>query len=96
MQRRGLLTAVPALALAALGDAAHSQNKPIRLIVPYPPGGPLDIVARALADKTHDALGPVIVDNRPGANGSLGAQEVKKSAPDGSTILLGTDRKSVV
>jgi len=67
MQRRGLLTAVPALALAALGEPVRAQNKPIRLIVPYPPGGPLDIVARALAEKTHDTLGPVIVDNRPGA-----------------------------
>ena len=75
------------LALAALG--AHAQSKPIRLIVPYPPGGPLDIVARALADKVHDTLGTVIVDNRPGAGGNLGADLVAKAAPDGTTIVMG-------
>ena len=89
MQRRGLLTAVPALALAALGEPVRAQNKPIRLIVPYPPGGPLDIVARALAEKTHDTLGPVIVDNRPGAGGNLGADQAAKAAPDGTTIVMG-------
>ena len=89
MRRRGLLGAVPALALAALGEPAQAQGKPIRLIVPYPPGGPLDIVARALADKTHDALGPVIVDNRPGAGGNLGADQAAKAPPDGTTIVMG-------
>jgi tripartite-type tricarboxylate transporter receptor subunit TctC len=89
MQRRGLLTAVPALALGALGTPARAQGKPIRLIVPYPPGGPLDIVARALAEKTHDTLGPVIVDNRPGAGGNLGADQAAKAAPDGTTIVMG-------
>ena len=89
MQRRGLLTAAPALALAALGTPARAQGKPIRLIVPYPPGGPLDIVARALADKTHDTLGPVIVDNRPGAGGNLGADQAAKAAPDGTTLVMG-------
>jgi tripartite-type tricarboxylate transporter receptor subunit TctC len=75
------------LALAAL--TAQAQTKAIRLIVPYPPGGPLDIVARALADKVRDSLGPVIVDNRPGAGGNLGADLVAKAAPDGSTIVMG-------
>src|SRR5258706_9675972 len=89
MQRRGLLTAVPALALAALGEPVRAQNKPIRLIVPYPPGGPLDIVARALAEKTHDTVGPVIVDNRPGAGGNLGADQAAKAAADGTTIVMG-------
>ena len=89
MRRRGLLGVVPALALAALGEPAQAQGKPIRLIVPYPPGGPLDIVARALADKTHDALGPVIVDNRPGAGGNLGADQAAKAPPDGTTIVMG-------
>ena len=89
MRRRGLLGAVPALALAALGEPAQAQGKPIRLIVPYPPGGPLDIVARALADKTHDALGSVIVDNRPGAGGNLGADQAAKAPPDGTTIVMG-------
>ena len=80
-------------ALAALTIAAASptfaQQRPIRLIVPYPPGGPLDIVARALADKVKDSLGTVIVENRPGAGGNLGADAVAKAAPDGSTIVMG-------
>ncbi|MEP7296137.1 MAG: tripartite tricarboxylate transporter substrate binding protein [Burkholderiales bacterium] len=78
-----------AAALLALASAAYSQPKPIRLIVPYPPGGPLDIVARALADKVHDTLGTVIVDNRPGAGGNLGADAAAKAAPDGTTLVMG-------
>ena len=80
------------LTLAALAGAwapAWAQPKPIRLVVPYPPGGPLDIVARALADKVKDSLGPVVVENRPGAGGNLGADLVAKAAPDGTTILMG-------
>ena len=75
--------------LAALPLPGHAQAKPIRLIVPDPPGGPLDIVARALADKVKDSLGPVIVENRPGAGGNLGMDAVAKSAPDGLTIGMG-------
>lgn len=75
--------------LAALPLLGHAQPKPIRLIVPYPPGGPLDIVARALADKVKDSLGPVVVENRPGAGGNLGMDGVAKSAPDGLTIGMG-------
>jgi tripartite-type tricarboxylate transporter receptor subunit TctC len=81
------------LTLAALASPwaprALAQAKPIRLIVPYPPGGPLDIVARALADKVKDSLGPVVVENRPGAGGNLGADLVAKAVPDGTTILMG-------
>ncbi len=76
-------------ALAALPASGPAQPRPIRLIVPYPPGGPLDIVARALADKVKDSLGPVIVDNRPGAGGNLGMDLVAKAAPDGLTIGVG-------
>ena len=61
----------------------------MRLIVPYPSGGPLDIVARLLADKVKDSLGPVVVDNRPGAGGNLGMDLVARSAPDGLTIGMG-------
>ena len=68
---------------------ARAQSKPIRLIVPYPPGGPLDIVARLLADKVKDSLGPVVVDNRPGAGGNLGMDLVARSTPDGLTIGMG-------
>jgi tripartite-type tricarboxylate transporter receptor subunit TctC len=89
LHRRAALRLVPAAALATLAYPASAQTKPLRLVVPYPPGGPLDLVARALAEKVHDSLGTVIVDNRPGAGGNLGADLVAKSAPDGSTIVMG-------
>jgi len=77
------------LGLAAFAAPVVAQGKPIRLIVPYPPGGPLDIVARALADKVRDTLGVVVVENRPGAGGNLGADLAAKAAPDGTTIVMG-------
>jgi tripartite-type tricarboxylate transporter receptor subunit TctC len=84
------------LALQALGAStlscawpAFAQARPIRLVVPYPPGGPLDIVARALAERVKDTLGVVIVENRPGAGGNLGADMVAKAAPDGNTLVIG-------
>jgi len=86
MDRRRTLQALAALAVA---PTARAQTKPVRLIVPYPPGGPLDIVARALAERVKDSLGVVVVENRPGAGGNLGADAVAKSAPDGTTILMG-------
>ena len=86
-RRRDLLLT---LAAAALATPAFAQpGKPIRLIVPYPPGGPLDIVARALAERVKDSLGTVIVDNRPGAGGNLGADLAAKAAPDGTTLVMG-------
>jgi tripartite-type tricarboxylate transporter receptor subunit TctC len=85
MHRRQALAALAALP----SFAAFAQSRPIRLIVPYPPGGPLDIIARALADKVKESLGVVIVENRPGAGGNLGADAVAKAAPDGNTILMG-------
>ncbi len=88
MQRRPVLAALTTLAALAAGPG-FAQSKPIRLIVPYPPGGPLDILARALADKVRDSLGTVIVDNRAGAGGNLGADAAAKAAPDGTTIVMG-------
>jgi tripartite-type tricarboxylate transporter receptor subunit TctC len=85
--RRRLLTLATLASPLAL--PAWAQTKPIRLIVPYPPGGPLDLVARALADKVKDSLGPVLVENRPGAGGNLGMDLVAKAAPDGLTIGMG-------
>ena len=74
MRRRGAVATLGAAALvAALPRIGSAQAKPLRFIVPYPPGGPLDIVARALAEKTKDSLGVVIVDNRAGAGGNIGA-----------------------
>jgi tripartite-type tricarboxylate transporter receptor subunit TctC len=85
MRRRHALLAATAAALPVWAQ----QAKTIRLIVPYPPGGPLDIAARALADKVKDTLGNVIVDNRPGAGGNIGADAAAKAAPDGTTIVMG-------
>ena len=85
MRRRHALLATVAVALPARAQ----PTKPIRLIVPYPPGGPLDISARALADRVKDTLGTVIVDNRPGAGGNIGADAAAKAAPDGTTIVMG-------
>jgi tripartite-type tricarboxylate transporter receptor subunit TctC len=78
-----------ALTLLAATPFAHAQAKPIRLIVPYPAGGPLDVLARALADKARDALGLVVVENRPGAGGNIGADAVAKAEPDGTAIVMG-------
>jgi tripartite-type tricarboxylate transporter receptor subunit TctC len=80
-----------ALALPALSQTpAGYPSRPVKLIIPFPPGGPLDIVGRAIAQKLTDAWGQsVVVDNRPGAGGNIGADIVAKSAPDGYTILMG-------
>jgi tripartite-type tricarboxylate transporter receptor subunit TctC len=86
MHRRHALLAT---AVAATPAWAQQQAKTIRLIVPYPPGGPLDVAARALADKVKDTLGTVIVDNRAGAGGNIGADAAAKAAPDGNTIVMG-------
>ncbi len=89
MQRRAFLpTLVPTLlALASLSGAALAQSHPpIRLIVPYAAGGPIDATARILAERVKDTLGPVIIDNKPGAGGNIGADAIAKAAPDGLTI----------
>ncbi len=86
--RRHLLAAA-GLALLPGWAAAQTSARPIRLIVPYPPGGPLDAVARTLAAAVKDTLGTMVVDNKPGAGGNLGADLAAKAAPDGQTIVMG-------
>jgi len=92
MNRREALLAAAACALPATGAMAQAANwpgKPVRIIVPYPPRGSSDIIARAISQPLQEAIKQtVIVENRPGANGNLGAELVAKSAPDGTTILL--------
>jgi tripartite-type tricarboxylate transporter receptor subunit TctC len=85
---------VVAAALAGVSIAAHAQsvypNKPIKLIVPFPAGGSVDITSRGLAQKLSESLGQqVVVENRPGAGGNIGMDAVAKSAPDGYTIGMG-------
>jgi tripartite-type tricarboxylate transporter receptor subunit TctC len=88
-----LLIAVTLALVASSLGAAQAQpypSKPIRFVVPYPAGGPLDTVARLLGQKVSESTRePVIVDNKPGAGGNIGADAVAKAAPDGYTILMG-------
>lgn len=84
-------------ALAQTSSKSHYPAHPVRIVVPYPPGGPADIVARALASKMTVSLGqPFVVENRSGAGGNIGAEEVARAAPDGLTLLLGTNGPMVV
>jgi tripartite-type tricarboxylate transporter receptor subunit TctC len=93
ISRRHVIAGCAAVLGIAAPLAASAQNawpsKPLRIVVPYPPGGSSDIIARAIAQPLSEALKqPVLVENKPGANGNLGADYVAKSAPDGYTVLL--------
>jgi tripartite-type tricarboxylate transporter receptor subunit TctC len=94
--RRFLLRAALFAFAAALPLAAPAQNQAIRLIVPYAAGGPVDTTARLLAEQVREALGPVIVDNKPGAGGNIGAAIVAKAAPDGHTIGIAATATNAV
>jgi tripartite-type tricarboxylate transporter receptor subunit TctC len=89
-----LLACAAAACAATLGApevaAQPFPAKPVKLVVPFPPGGPLDAVGRAIADKLTQAWGQsVIVENKPGAGGNIGADYVAKAAPDGYTVVMG-------
>ena len=88
MKLHTLLT-VMALAFATGASAQQYPNKPIRIINPWTPAGPAELLARTIGVKLQESLGqPVLIESRPGANGTIGATFVAKSAPDGYTILF--------
>ena len=84
------------LVLTAPANAQSYPNKPVRVVVPYPPGGPTDIVARVLFQQVSEATGQqFLVDNRAGAGGNIGAEMVAKSPSDGYTLLIGTTAHAI-
>jgi tripartite-type tricarboxylate transporter receptor subunit TctC len=93
--RFGRLTlAVSLLAVSAAGSAIAQSwpQKPIKVIAPYPPGGPSDLVMRTAAEKIQTQLKqPIVIENQPGAGGNIGAAAVARAAPDGYTFLIATD-----
>jgi tripartite-type tricarboxylate transporter receptor subunit TctC len=86
MKKTRFLLCLLLSAMVVVPASSFAQNKTIRLVVPYAAGGPIDVTARALAERVKDSLGTVIIENRPGAGGNIGADAVAKAAPDGLTI----------
>ncbi|HYR00899.1 MAG TPA: tripartite tricarboxylate transporter substrate-binding protein, partial [Casimicrobiaceae bacterium] len=86
----GIALALSIAPPAVQGQTAPFPAKPVRLVVPFPPGGPLDVTGRAIAQKLGETWAQsVVVDNRPGAGGNIGADLVAKSPPDGYTVVMG-------
>ena len=94
----GALAAGPAVAQDQVAtDSASFPNRAVHIIVPFPAGGPSDVVARVIGQKMSEDWGqPVIIDNRPGANTIIGAQAAAKAAPDGYTLLMAIDSTLVM
>eukprot|EP01031_Cornospumella_fuschlensis_P049253 gene49254-biopygen39464 len=91
LTRRALLAAPALLPLGAGAQTPWQPNRQLRLIVPFSPGGSTDVGGRIIAERLSETLGqPVVVENRTGAGGNVGVENVVRSAPDGLTILMGT------
>ncbi|HYK15766.1 MAG TPA: tripartite tricarboxylate transporter substrate-binding protein, partial [Burkholderiales bacterium] len=96
MFKRSLPLLAGAVILTGAGSAAHAQTaasfpvKPVKLVVPFAPGGPNDILARIVGQKWNEAWGhPAIIENRGGAGGTIGVEYGSKAPPDGYTIIMG-------
>src|SRR5882672_5448284 len=86
--RLALLVLLASIACALHAQSFPASGKPVRIVVPFPPGGQSDIQARAIAQKMNQSLNvPVIVDNKPGGSSIIGAREVQRAAPDGQVLL---------
>jgi tripartite-type tricarboxylate transporter receptor subunit TctC len=91
MQRRTILLQATASAAAlVLPGLVRAQGRPIRIVVPFAPGGPIDVTARMLAEAVRASLGTVVIENRPGAGGNIGVAAVATAAPDGLTLGIAT------
>jgi tripartite-type tricarboxylate transporter receptor subunit TctC len=88
MDRRAFITTLAASSTLPM-TSVSAQGKPIRIIVPFAAGGPIDVTVRLLADKVRDTLGTVLIENKPGAGGNIGVDLVAKAAPDGLTLGVG-------
>src|SRR5687768_3033564 len=85
------LVAFATLAVVSVFAQAQYPTKPVRIVVPWPPGGAVDTIGRLIAQHISEPLGqPVVVDNKPGAAGAIGSEQVAKSEPDGYTLLMGS------
>ncbi|MDN8616799.1 Bug family tripartite tricarboxylate transporter substrate binding protein [Variovorax ginsengisoli] len=96
MKARHFLLTLLSTAVLLAASTTSAQQRPIRLIVPYAAGGPIDVTARVLAERVKDSLGTVIIDNKPGAGGNIGADAVAKAAPDGLTIGIAATATNAV
>jgi tripartite-type tricarboxylate transporter receptor subunit TctC len=96
MNARHFLLSLLSTATVLVAAPVAAQQRPIRLVVPYAAGGPIDVTARVVAERVKDSLGTVIIDNKPGAGGNIGADAVAKATPDGLTIGIAATATNAV